>query len=60
MKGGRIGSKVLVAVVLLWTLVPLLWMLLTSLKPTEDIHSTTPSSTLLPIRPRLTSPAPGA
>ena len=33
MKGGRIGSKVLLGVVLLWTLVPLLWMLLSSLKP---------------------------
>ena len=42
MSGRRIGNRALVAVVLLWTLVPLLWMLLTSLKPTDDIHSTTP------------------
>ena len=36
MKGGRIGSKILLGVVLLWTLVPLLWMLMSSLKPQED------------------------
>jgi multiple sugar transport system permease protein len=48
MKGGRIGSKVLVAVVLLWTIVPLLWMLLSSLKPAEDLTSTTPKLAFSP------------
>ena len=48
MKGGRIGSKVLLAVVLLWTLVPLLWMLTSSLKPQEDLTSTTPQVAFTP------------
>ena len=48
MKGGRIGSKVLLAVVLLWTLVPLLWMLMSSLKPQEDLTSTTPQVAFTP------------
>jgi multiple sugar transport system permease protein len=48
MKGGRIGSKVLVAIVLLWTLVPLLWMLLSSLKPAEDLTATTPKVAVQP------------
>jgi multiple sugar transport system permease protein len=47
-KGSRIGTKALVAVVMLWTLVPLLWMLLTSLKPTEDINSTSPQVSFKP------------
>jgi multiple sugar transport system permease protein len=42
MRGGRIGAKVLLGVVLLWTLVPLLWMLTSSLKPQDDLTSTTP------------------
>jgi multiple sugar transport system permease protein len=42
MRGGRIGTRVLLAVVMLWTLVPLLWMLMSSFKPTKDIASTTP------------------
>lgn len=48
MKGGRIGSKVLVAVVLLWTIVPLLWMLLSSIKPADDLTATTPQVTFSP------------
>jgi multiple sugar transport system permease protein len=48
MKGGRIGSKVLVAIVLLWTIVPLLWMLLSSLKPAEDLTATTPKVAFSP------------
>ncbi len=34
---GRIGVRVLVGVVLLWTLVPIVWMVLSSLKPTGEI-----------------------
>jgi multiple sugar transport system permease protein len=48
MKGGRIGSKVLVALVLLWTLVPLVWMLLSSIKPAEDLTATTPKVAFSP------------
>jgi multiple sugar transport system permease protein len=48
MKAGRIGSKVLVAIVLLWTVVPLLWMLLSSLKPAADLTSTTPKLAFSP------------
>ena len=48
MRGGRIGAKVLVAVVMLWTLVPLLWMLMSSLKPQEDLTSTTPQVAFTP------------
>ena len=33
---------------LLWTLVPLLWMLMSSLKPQEDLTSTTPQVTFTP------------
>jgi multiple sugar transport system permease protein len=47
-KGARIGNRVLVVVVMLWTLVPLLWMLLSSLKPTSDIASTTPKLAFTP------------
>jgi multiple sugar transport system permease protein len=47
-KGGRIGNRVLIAVVMLWTLVPLLWMLLSSLKPTSDLASTTPKLAFTP------------
>ena len=33
---------------LLWTLVPLLWMLMSSLKPQEDLTSTTPQVAFTP------------
>jgi multiple sugar transport system permease protein len=48
MKGTRIGTRVLLAVVLLWTAVPLLWMLLSSLKPASDLTSTTPKVAFSP------------
>ena len=48
MSGKRIGTRALVAVVLLWTLVPLAWMLLTSLKKTEDVKTTTPKLAFTP------------
>ena len=34
---GRIGVRVLIGVVLLWTLVPIAWMVLSSLKPSDEI-----------------------
>jgi multiple sugar transport system permease protein len=34
---GRIGVRVLIGVVLLWTLVPILWMVISSIKPTGEI-----------------------
>jgi multiple sugar transport system permease protein len=48
MRGGRIGTKVLLAVVMLWTLVPLLWMLMSSFKPTKDLSSTSPKLAFSP------------
>jgi multiple sugar transport system permease protein len=48
MKAGRIGNKVLLGVVLLWTLVPLLWMLMSSLKPSDELTSTTPQLAFSP------------
>jgi multiple sugar transport system permease protein len=48
MRNGRIGTKVLLALVMLWTLVPLLWMLLSSFKPTSDLSSTTPKLAFSP------------
>ena len=48
MSGKRIGTRALVGVVLLWTLVPLAWMLLTSLKKPEDVKSTTPKFAFTP------------
>jgi multiple sugar transport system permease protein len=48
MRGTRIGPRVLVAVVMLWTLVPLVWMLLSSIKPTSDLSATTPKLAFSP------------
>jgi multiple sugar transport system permease protein len=48
MRGTRIGVRALVAVVLLWTLVPLVWMLLSSLKPTDALTSTSPTIAFTP------------
>jgi multiple sugar transport system permease protein len=47
-RAGRIGSRVLLVVVLLWTLVPIVWMLLSSLKPSGDLTSTTPKVAFSP------------
>jgi multiple sugar transport system permease protein len=46
--GRRIGVRALIAVVMLWTLVPLLWMLLSSLKPTSSLAATSPQITFTP------------
>ena len=40
--GRRIGVPVLLGVIMLWTLVPILWMVLSSLKPSEDLTATPP------------------
>jgi multiple sugar transport system permease protein len=48
MKGGRIGLRVLIGVILLWTVVPLAWMLLTSFKPSEKLTSNPPTLVFKP------------
>jgi multiple sugar transport system permease protein len=48
MKGNRIGPRILIGVVLLWTMVPLLWMLLSSVKPAADLTATTPKVAFSP------------
>jgi multiple sugar transport system permease protein len=40
--GRRIGVPVLLGVIMLWTLVPLIWMVLSSFKPSEDLTATPP------------------
>ena len=45
---GRIGVRALTAVVLLWTVVPLLWMLVSSVKPGDEITASTPSLSFSP------------
>jgi multiple sugar transport system permease protein len=40
--GRRIGLPVVLVVIMLWTLVPILWMVLSSLKPSEDLTATPP------------------
>jgi len=46
--GGRIGARVIVAVVLIWTLVPLAWMLLSSLKPSDALTASPPTLSFTP------------
>jgi multiple sugar transport system permease protein len=46
--GSRIGLPVLMGVILLWTVVPLAWMLLSSFKPPEDLTATTPTLSFTP------------
>lgn len=48
MKGGRIGTRVLLAVVLLWTVVPLAWMLISSFKPADKLTSNPPTLAFKP------------
>jgi multiple sugar transport system permease protein len=40
--GSRIGLPVVLGVILLWTVVPLAWMVLSSIKPPEDLTSSNP------------------
>ena len=46
--GTRIGLPVVLGVILLWTVVPLAWMLLSSFKPPEDLTASTPQITFAP------------
>jgi multiple sugar transport system permease protein len=46
--GSRIGLKVLLAVILLWTLVPLVWMVLSSFKPSDELTASTPTVSFTP------------
>ena len=46
--GSRIGLPVVLGVILLWTLVPLAWMVLSSFKPAEDLTASTPTLAFSP------------
>jgi multiple sugar transport system permease protein len=46
--GSRIGLPVVLGVILLWTVVPLAWMVLSSFKPAEDLTASTPALTFTP------------
>ena len=59
MKGGRIGVRVLIGVILLWTVVPLAWMVLSSLKPADKLTSNPPSARLHADVPALLGPVRG-
>ena len=48
MRGGRIGVRVLIGVILLWTVVPLAWMVMTSLKPADKLTSNPPTVVFKP------------
>jgi multiple sugar transport system permease protein len=41
--GSRIGLPVVLGVILLWSAVPLFWMVLSSFKPTDELTTTTPT-----------------
>jgi multiple sugar transport system permease protein len=44
----RVGAKALLAVILLWTLVPIAWMVLSSLKPSGDLTADPPTLSFSP------------
>jgi multiple sugar transport system permease protein len=46
--GSRIGLPVVLGVILLWSAVPLFWMVLSSLKPTDELTATTPTLSFTP------------
>jgi multiple sugar transport system permease protein len=46
--GSRIGLPVVLGVILLWTVVPLAWMVLSSFKPAQDLTASTPQLTFTP------------
>jgi multiple sugar transport system permease protein len=46
--GRRIGLPVLLGVIVLWTVVPLAWMVLSSFKPPEALTATTPTLAFAP------------
>lgn len=41
--GSRIGLPVLLGVILVWTVVPLAWMVLSSFKPADELTTSTPT-----------------
>jgi multiple sugar transport system permease protein len=43
MKPSRIGLPFVLGVILLWSMVPLVWMLLSSFKPPDELTATTPT-----------------
>jgi multiple sugar transport system permease protein len=45
---GRIGLPIVLGVILLWTVVPLAWMLLSSVKPSDELTASTPTLTFSP------------
>jgi multiple sugar transport system permease protein len=46
--GSRIGLPVVLGVILLWSAVPLAWMVLSSFKPTDELTATTPTLSFTP------------
>jgi multiple sugar transport system permease protein len=46
--GSRIGLPVILGVILLWTVVPLAWMVLSSFKPPDELTASTPTLTFSP------------
>ena len=46
--GSRIGLPVVLGVILLWSMVPLVWMLLSSFKPPDELTATTPTLIFTP------------
>jgi multiple sugar transport system permease protein len=46
--GSRIGLPVVLGVILLWSAVPLFWMVLSSFKPTDELTATTPTLSFSP------------
>jgi len=46
--GSRIGLPVVLGVILLWTVIPLAWMILSSFKPAEDLTASSPTLAFTP------------
>jgi multiple sugar transport system permease protein len=46
--GNRIGLRVVLGIILLWSAVPLFWMVLSSFKPTDELTATTPTLSFTP------------
>jgi multiple sugar transport system permease protein len=46
--GSRIGLKVVLGVILVWTVVPLAWMVLSSFKPSADLTASSPKLSFSP------------
>jgi multiple sugar transport system permease protein len=46
--GSRIGLRVVLGVIVLWTIVPLAWMVLSSIKPSDELTASTPALSFTP------------